>query len=235
MNHIGRCPLFTLLVLGFLLITVSPLSAEGVFQPQPSAREFVETTGGNRRTFFWSLQKTEGWLLTSKGEGREVHTTHLDKGLRTERWSLEQPADDTSVTAWRNGEFLHVQGTFKGRNYQATHAVGDIPWYQALSLSLRRHLADFSSHQDFWTLRPDNLDLHRLEIAEIKPNSLQNGEDEVPAYRVEIRPTGWKSAFWKGDYWFHRESREFLRYQGASGPPGWPATIIAPARQASDE
>ena len=234
MKNICRGLLPTLLVLGFALFTVGPLPASDHFQPEPSIREFVEVTGDSRRHFIWSLQETEGWLLTSR-QGRELHTTHLDKNLRTERWSLEKLDGNIRVTAWREGETLHVRGTFRGQSYQAIHAVGELPWYQALSLSLRRHLEDPAEGQDFWTLRPDNLDLHRLQITQIAPTSLPNSDAEVPAYRIEIRPAGWKAAFWKGDYWFHRESREFLRYQGASGPPGWPATIIEPTRQASDK
>ncbi len=117
-------------------------------------------------------------------------------------------------------------GSIRGKQIERNLPLQGLPWYQALSLSLRNHLDEDVIDQEFWSIRPDTMDLHRLQIADIASERLAMDENEVIAYCVEIRPAGWLSPFWKGRYWFSQIDRSFLRYEGDSGPPGSPQTII---------
>jgi hypothetical protein len=217
--------LYRLLLLLAVWTTSPPFEVAASFDPVPSVREYTETTGQNSRYFRWTLQQADGWLLTSVDE-YESHKTWFDTDLATYKWTLEKPADNTSILAWREGALLHIEGTFNGKAYQRTHDLAGAPWFQALSLSLRRYLGETPDDHDFWTIRPDNLDLHRLRISKITEEPVPVGQRTVPAFRIEIRPTGWKASFWKGVYWFRKEDGDFVRYHGPSGPPGWPPTIV---------
>lgn len=217
-----------------LLLLVLWTTAKGTlaiagFTPEPSCHEYTATTGQKHRHFLWTLEHDEGWTLTSVDD-LETHKTWLDTSLATDKWTLQRPASDTSITAWREGTRLRIEGTLNGKPYQRAHNLANLPWYQALSLSLRNHLGEDRVGLEFWTIRPDNLDLHRLMISKTTEEPVPVEEEQIPAYRIEIRLAGWKASFWKGDYWFRRDTGDFVRYQAASGPPGWPPTIIEPRR-----
>jgi hypothetical protein len=149
--------------------------------------------------------------------------------LNTYQWSLKQPFEKTHIEAKLVGTTLVINGKHRGINLNREHELGQTPWYQALSLSLRKHLKQESElPHEFWTLRPDNLDLYRLQIEQVSEDELKMSHTTEQTYHVLIRPTGWKAPFWKGEYWFRKSDGSFLRYFGGSGPPGSPPTIVEP-------
>ena len=228
----GSFLLHLLLPLLFWLAS-SNTQARANLLPVPKTCEYQETTGSETRHFVWSLEKESAWLLTSE-DGLETHKAWLDNKLGTYKWTLERPETATKVKAWLEGQILHIQGTHDGKAYDRKHKLGSDPWYQALSLSLRRHLGEggqAKQHQKFWLIRPDNFDLHRMQISLIQEESLKISESVVPTYRVEIRPTGWKAPFWKGEYWFRKSDGDFVRFRGDSAPPGCPPTFVEPMEQ----
>ena len=42
----------------------------------------------------------------------------------------------------------------------------------------------------------------------------------IETIKIEMRLTGWRSYFWKSDYWFKADDGLFLRFEGQSGPSG---------------
>lgn len=206
-------------------------NAQGVagFIPEPSICEYNETTGQESRQFTWTLQKDKAWLLKSEDK-LETHIAWLDESLNTYKWSLDKPAAKTSITATIENNILSIEGTRKGKDYHKEHNLDGLPWYQALSLSLRKHLGEKIDNLEFWSIRPDNFDIHRMQVSKIEENLLETAGRGLPAYHVIIRPAGWKAPFWKGEYWFRKSDGHFIRYSGDSGPPGCPPTIIQQSR-----
>ena len=193
--------------------------------PSPSACNYTETTGKDSRNFLWTLEKDDGWLLVSEDK-LETHRAWLDTSLNTYKWSLDRPANDTTMTATKQGDTLHLQGTLNGKSHQRDYQLGRTPWYQALSLSLRKHLGEAFVKEEFWSIRPDTLELHKMQIIKISEERLKIEGTIQPTYRVIVRPAGWKAPLWKGEYWFSRNDGKFIRYRGDSGPPGSPDTIV---------
>jgi hypothetical protein len=121
---------------------------------------------------------------------------------------------------------LHLHGEQDGKPVVRSWEVGDLPWFQTLSVSLAHFLSPGAECGEFWILRPDTLELQRLKVAAVRKEQISFNGGTVATWCVEIRPTGLFSALWKGEYWFRQSDRRFLRYRGASGPPGAPMTEI---------
>jgi hypothetical protein len=217
-------PLFCLLLCFCSPVLITAALSAGT-SLTPTTCHYLETRGQKSRQFIWTLEKGEAWALTAV-DRRETHRTWLDENLHTQRWQLERAGDQTSVYAWRNGRNLHIEGTVEGRQLERTVTLDDKPWYQALSLSLRSQLGSAETNQEFWVLRPDTMEPVLLKVVRLENEVLDFGTGSMETFRVEIRPAGWKSAFWKGVYWFRRTDCSFVRYEGDSGPPGFPSTII---------
>lgn len=205
-------------------LTNSQASEKQLLPLTPSQSRYQETTGTLTKTFSWTLERAESWLLTSQDQ-HALYRTWLGQELDTQRWQLDRFADQTSIAAWKNGRFLHIEGTLQGKPVSRSEDLGEHPWYQALSVSLRRHLDQRECLATFWIIRPDTLDLHLLESSCRNRKQAPEGGNPGGVRRIDIRPTGWRALFWKGVYWFRWPDGRFLRYEG-EGAPGHPPTTV---------
>jgi hypothetical protein len=188
-------------------------------------RHYLETTGEKQKNFSWVLANEEGWLLTAQDQ-QETHRAWLKDDFSTVRWNLVSADKSTDISVSRQGNRLHIKGILDGETCDRTLELNDKPWLQALSISLRTLLEDSDQNREFWMLRPDNLDLHLMQVSEVRATDLPFNGSTLPAWQVEIRPTGWKTYLWSAHYWFRQSDLCFLKYEGVSGPPGSPMTTI---------
>ena len=202
----------------FLALLVPALALGG------ERHRYRQQTGEEIRHFDWRLEGGEELRLLSSSPDEE-HLCVLTPSLQTLRWALRRPGERTEVRARREGERLHLEGTFRGKAIRRTERLDEAPWFQALSLSLGGLARGKGGEVEFWTLRPDTLELHRMRALREREEVIEVGGRSLRATLVTIRPVGLAGLFWKGRYWFDDDSR-FLRYEGASGPPGSPTTVV---------
>lgn len=60
-------------------------------------------------------------------------------------------------------------------------------------------------------------------VAEARGIELLNG---MNAYKINVSPTGFLSAFWSCLYYFDPATLNFVGYKGVNGKSGTPETII---------
>jgi hypothetical protein len=121
---------------------------------------------------------------------------------------------------------LLLNGQFKGKPVERVIEIDSAPWYQALSLSLRALRDAEKQSLEFWTLRPDNLEVHKLRAIRKGVEMLEVEGGQVAALRMEVSLAGLKAMFWHCSYWLRESDGVFLRYRGPSGPPGCPETEV---------
>lgn len=151
----------------------------------------------------------------------------MSPDLQTVSWMVDRPEEQTIVNARRDGNSLVVSGQLAGRPFESETDLGDLPWYQTLSLSLLRHLPLIGTQPEFWIIRPDNMELQRMQVQNVREEISSHGGELVATWCIEIRPAGLLSAFWKGEYWFRKSDLRFLRYRGASSLPGAAMTEVS--------
>lgn len=186
---------------------------------------YQQRTGSQVDYFNWQL--TSGSLLRLQTrQQQELTQTRFNNDLSTLSWKIQNPDSQTELTVERTGNTLVMQGTFAGEVINKEVQIDAAPWYQALSVSLRQ----FTDHEketiQFWSIRSDTLDVHRLQVTRQQSTLIEIGNDLVPTIQLKIQPTGWRAPFWSANYWLRENDGVFIRYQGRSGPPGVPDTSI---------
>ena len=186
---------------------------------------YRKTTGSDVHLFNWRLERgQEIRLITDIDQERDV--TRINQELATRSWSVKDPAANTDITVTRRDNDLIMRGTFKGKNLNKSVPIDGAPWYQALSVSLQQFTNPNISFREFWSVRPDTLDVHKLEVIPAGEDALELEGSVTPALKLKIQLPGFKAMFWSCHYWLRKEDGLFIRYEGPSGPPGWPETIV---------
>lgn len=208
-----------LLILLFIAVCVSfPASAVEQYR-------YLRTTGSKTIFFDWRLEQNNELKLTID-LGGERDITRMNSDFSTHRWTINDPTVNTALVVARSDQKLIIDGVFKGNPVQRIVKIDSAPWYQTLSLSLRQLIGANDNHLEFWSIRPDTLDVYRLQVTREAEELLNIEGVSFTTIKLKIQLTGLKSAFWSCYYWLRKEDGLFVRYEGPSGPPGWPMTTV---------
>lgn len=192
---------------------------------EPEHYQYESKIDETRLSVDWKLEKGTEYSLTFRTV-EELSITIMKPDGETVRWEYQHYEDRTNIIAERQDNCIHVRGTLKGKSIKRDEAVDDAPWYQALSFSLRPFVMSGCQKLMFWTLRPEKMTAHRL-IAEKKGTGKITAMNEtIPAQEIKITLPGALSSFWSGAYWLDSRNGRFIKYKGATGPPGSPVLTI---------
>jgi hypothetical protein len=205
------------ITLGLILCPAGNASADSY--------RYRQQTGQEASEFLWTLKMGREIRLTAESS-EDCHLTLMDSSLATRQWSLVNPGAATEITVRREKDVLLLSGQFEGKAVKRVIEIDSAPWYQALSLSLRTLRDPEMGSLEFWTLRPDNLEVHKLRAVRKGVEMLEVEGEQVAALRLEVRLTGLKAMFWHASYWLRESDGVFLRYRGPSGPPKWLETEV---------
>jgi hypothetical protein len=195
-----------------------------------SSRELLyrEQTGGHSFLFSWQAQSAPqaATVTVTQRQEDEVYTSVNTEEGTTLSWHYLKPPD-TDVRVTRNENLLLFSGHFQGQVVDKQEKIDARPWYQPLSFSLHCMEQRKQHKANFWTIRPDNLDVLTLQ-AQREGSDRFPGVDgsEMQANKVVIRLEGLMSALWSAEYWFRQGDILFVRYRGIHGPPGVPETVV---------
>jgi len=201
-----------------LLLLSSPCPA-----PAAESRCYRQQTGEQVSWFAWDYAPTSGYLETR--DRLEQYRLWSNADLATRRWQLNNPAGRTRIEVERRDNTLVWTGLIAGEAVNRTEQIDSAPWFQALSLSLQSLLENDCQSVDFWMVRPDTLELHKLQASRkgwSRPD-WAHGNDKVLQVRVTV--PGIPSFIWHSDYWLDADGR-FLRFQGKTGLVGNQMTIV---------
>jgi hypothetical protein len=186
---------------------------------------YKEYKGADVKRIEWRLKKGDGYTLSCKSSG-EHHITTVGSDYDTSRWQVFAHDNRTKFVAQRDQNTIVVRGLFKGKPLEKTIHIDHHPWYQATSLSLRKLIASVDSEKVFWTIRFDNLSVHKLKASKVDIEEMASRGEVRRFQRIRLNLTGLLKPFWKSDYWFSLPNGIFYRFEGPSGPPGSPLTTV---------
>ena len=198
-------------------VHASPLADE--------VHHYREVTGDSIKEVTWQLHRGDALVLTYSSP-TERHTTTTNQDYHTIRWEAVEKEVQTHVVAMRNGDVITIDGRFNGETVHKTLKIDGTPWFQATSLSLRELVATSDSQREFWTIRFDTLTAHKLMAAKKGIKTIESDGLKKQIQRIRLRPAGLLAPFWQSDYWFMLPDNVFYRFEGPSGPPGSPMTVV---------
>jgi|GEM_PF-481833 len=194
--------------------------------PASQILRYREQTGDDSFTFSWRADWERDSVTVIQNQGDEIFSSVNTTEGTTLSWRfIKQP--DTDVRAERKGDRIHFSGRFAGKTIDRTEAIDPRPWYQPLSFCLQRMVAREQSSADFWTIRPDTLEVLAMQAknaGSAQIPSINGGAERTE--KVVIQLDGLMSAIWQAEYWFRSSDNLFLQYRGTHGPPGTDETRI---------
>jgi hypothetical protein len=178
---------------------------------------------GSVSDFQWSCTGLDPVTIESDSDQeRFLNVCRADGG--TLRWKVER--SDGSVNARRERNAIVFGGELDGASVDRTVKIDEVPWYQALSYSLRQRVLDGGLPVTFWMVRPDTLEPVKLRADKESNEVITLSGRELPCVRLRVTGTGFTGRFWHCFYWFRESDGLFMRYEGLFGIPGLPKSRI---------
>lgn len=192
---------------------------------------YLKTIGKTSERVFWSVEKSDTFEMLYSTK-HETSVTKTDAEMATTHWNKISSIQNTELSALRNMEEIHIKGIFKGEPVDRKVIIDHAPWYQATSWSLRNFILSEEQSREFWMLRTTTLKPYKVLVTKIGEETLADTE-QTQTIKAELRIQGLLSHFWKSNYWFRKSDGVFLRFEGASGPPGSPLAVVEYLNQTS--
>lgn len=184
---------------------------------------YCEEVGLEKECFSWTLNEKDEAAITSRGENSLFYNL-CSLGGATLKWSVEK--ENENIAGERIGNEIHIRGRVDGLKVRKSYNIGEEPWFQPLSYSLRSFIRSGAEKIYFWTIRPDTLDCVRMKAIKRGVENVNIDGNRVKARKVVVRSAGMLSFFWHCIYWFEEDSGLFVQYEGVHGPPGTPKTVV---------
>ncbi len=192
---------------------------------------YLKTIGKKSEKVQWCVQKSETFEMLYSTK-RETSLTKTDQKMSTILWSKINSAQKTNLSALRKEEEIHIKGVFKGEPVDKKVMIDKAPWYQATSWSLRNFILSEEQSKEFWMLRTTTLKPYKVLVKKIGEETMADA-GQTQTIKAELRIQGFLSHFWKSNYWFRKSDGVFIRFEGASGPPGAPLAVVEYLNQTS--
>lgn len=161
---------------------------------------YRETRGDDMSTYLWTMAAAGDLYRITFESPRETFVNHCDANGSTLHWRLQ--GERIEAQARREGGAIVLVGWREGKPLERRIEIGDEPWYQPLSYSLRRFARSGNDATPFWMLCPDTLDAVRLKAERAGRELIDTAGGPALADKVRISITGLLTGLWKADYWF---------------------------------
>ena len=185
---------------------------------------YHQQTGSKESVFTWTMKQGE-YVTLKTVDSMETTTLRCTGNGEVHEWHLQR-GKNTSVTATRKEETIHISGVVDGTPVDTQLAIDKKPWYQFLSFSLQPFLKDNETQQArFWILSPRRLEMHMMEATKEGEEPVPLHDKETIAIKVRVAPDGLIGKLFYGHYWYRKTDFLWIKYQGDHGPLS-PETVI---------
>ena len=198
-----------------------------------SAQELLyrEESGDNVYLYYYTFTNmSDGHKIrvarATKGDTIETHVLITDPGFKTLSWHYRRFGEHTDVTARLTPEGVHIKGYLDGDELDEFEELDDDePWIQLFPMNpgMENFLSSDEDEIVFWSIgteSPADMEIHSFSAE--KEETTSSDEFGCAVIRVNFSPTGWKSMFWDGDYYFRQKDGRIVGYRG-DGAPGKPS------------
>lgn len=150
-----------------------------------------------------------------------------DSEFRTRSWKYIRFGENTEVVASLSGDGVSIRGLLDGEKLDEFEELDEEePWIQLFPMNPGFEQFVFSDEDElvFWSIgteSPADMEINSFDAE--KEEKEYNEEFGCTVLRVNFSPTGWKSWFWDGDYYFRAEDGRVVGYRG-DGAPGKPSS-----------
>ena len=188
-------------------------------------RVYEEKAGNQVTTHRFVIEATEtGYsinLESKTGDTVSKQTYEVDANLATRSWAFENPKENTTVTASREGNKIFLKGRSRGKPIDKTFKINELPWNQTFNIGLEGFVLSSEKSMKFWSIGtkgPGNMKITKFKVKRKRIETITIKGKTVESVYVTISLTGLLSIFWTGNYWYLKSDGRFIRYKGKGGP-----------------
>lgn len=160
-----------------------------------------------------------GLVLRLKSQNLDSRHFYNPPGS-TQDWQMVDHAEKHDFRAYRQGNQIVIDGTYKGKSIKKSVKVDDKPWINKLDHGLSSWVRSDAEEMVFWTLKLNSgLDPILFEAEKIGTETLQTPAGDFETIRVRLNLHGFiVSKLWSAYCWYRKSDGLFVKYQGDSGP-----------------
>ncbi len=214
-----------------LTITVMILTL-GLFSMNGQVLRYEEHSGDRVSYYHYTFNKT--------ADGYHIHVARLHQGDTTEKqllttdhefntltWRYIRFGEHTDVMARLTPDGVSIKGHLDGDRLEEFEELDDDePWIQLFPMNPGMENFVLSGKEElvFWSIGTESpADMEINSFAAEKEAKEYSEDFGCEVVRVNFSPTGWRSIFWDGDYYFRAGDARVVGYRG-DGAPGKPSS-----------
>ena len=193
---------------------------------------YEELRGDERIYYHYQYEKTtDGYTIyvarLIEGDTADKHVLVTDPEFRTLSWHYLRFGEHTDVLARLTNGGVMITGFLEGDEIDELEELDeDEPWIQLFPMNPGMDEFIFSEEDEivFWSIGTESpADMEINSFSAEKEESAYNKDFGCEVLRINFSPTGWKSFFWDGDYYFRITDGRVMGYRG-DGAPGKPSS-----------
>lgn len=204
------------------------------FSSQIHAQQLTyhEQRGDESFYYHYSFSKvSEGYHIKVarlfNGDTTDKQLLVTDDQFATRSWRYIRFGEDTDVLAKKTSSGVHITGVLDGDELDDLEKLDDDEiWIQLFPMNpgFDAFIHSDEEELEFYSIgteSPADMEINSFDAE--KEEVFYSDEFGCKVTRVNFSPTGWKSMFWDGDYYFRTEDARVVGYRG-DGAPGKPSS-----------
>jgi hypothetical protein len=186
--------------------------------------EYTNTIGPLSYSSFLTIAASGTGFTSLLVTPREKTEGAIDEKKEMKSFRFIDEKEKIDVSLIRKGNVIEATGTFRGAEVKKTIRIDEAPWYQILEINFAGFISSNRTRCFYWTFVGYQNDMYKLEAEKLGEETFSVNGKEKAALHIRIKPTGFYSLFWHGDFWFSAEDGSYLGYEAYEGF-GAPLTI----------
>jgi hypothetical protein len=201
--------------------------------------EYLEQRGSEVFEYHYTFTETEkGYrIFVHRMKGNDTTDWQVlttGPGFKTLSWRYVRMGEETDVEARLLHDGVQIRGRLDGKKIDELEKPGKgEPWIQLFPMNPGMEQFIFSAEDEivFWSIgteRPADMEINSFKA---KRKEVAWSDDfGCEVLRINFAPTGWRSYFWNGDYYFRPSDGRVIGYRG-DGAPGKPSSKTTLVRE----
>ena len=138
----------------------------------------------------------------------------VSKNLSCTKWHYEHFSDKTDIIAEKEGEYIKLTGTFKGKEQNKTFKIGDGLWYQMMDMAMPAFIASDEEEIVFYSIGTGNnrgaMGLGEFAAKKAGEEIIKVNGEEYDCVKITFVLTAFSWA-WTGFYWYDKKTGQLIQ------------------------
>ena len=139
---------------------------------------------------------------------------HVAGDLSCTDWHYSRPSDQTELLARKDGDYIKLSGTFKGKAQDKTFKIGDGLWYQMMEMAMPAFIASEEKQIVFYSIGTGNnrgaMGLGEFAAEKAGEETVTVNGKAYDCVKIAVVLTAFSWA-WTGYYWYDKQSGQLVQ------------------------